>query len=47
MLKEFLCVCVSYGRQFVMDIFAVDATDAFDKAESMGYECYSVSENKE
>jgi len=46
-MKEFLCVVVSYGRQFVMDVMAFDCDDAFEKAEAMGYECYSVSENIE
>lgn len=46
MLKEFLCVCVSMGRQFVMDVMAVDAEDAFDQVEKQGFECYSISENK-
>ena len=44
MLKEFFCVCVSAGRQFVMEVLALDAEDAFEKAEAQGFECYSVSE---
>lgn len=44
-MKEFFCVCVSYGRQFVFDLMAMSADDAFDQCERMGYECYSVSEN--
>lgn len=46
-MKEFLCVVVAYGRQFIFDVMALDADDAYNKAESMGYECYSVSENIE
>lgn len=47
MLKEFLCVVVSYGRQFIIDVMALDSNDAFEQAESMGFECYSVSESGE
>lgn len=46
-MKEFLCVVVSFGRQFVIDLLATDADDAFEKAEAMGFECFSVSENNE
>ena len=42
-MKEFLCVVVSFGRQFIIDIMALDADDAFERAENMGYECYCVS----
>lgn len=44
-MKEFLCCVVASGRQFLIELFAEDADDAFEKAEAMGYECYSVSEN--
>ena len=46
MLKEFLCVCVSMGRQFIVDVLALDADDAFNKVEAQGFECYSVSESE-
>lgn len=43
-MREFLCVCVSMGRQFIFDIMAIDVDDAYNKCEDMGYECYSISE---
>ncbi len=45
MLKEFICLVVDNGRQFLMDVLALDETDAFNKVQSQGYDCYCVSED--